>query len=557
MLTHLLISNYALIENLEIDFKEGLTIITGETGAGKSIIMGALSLILGERAELKVIRNTEAKSVIEAVFSITENDEIVKFLENNDIEVFKNECILRREISSSGRSRAFINDMPVTLSIIRELALKLIDIHSQHSNMLLGNPDYQLKIIDSVSNNAQLRAEYTEKYGEYKDIKDRLHRLKAEYEKSKQDEDYLQFQLMQISALKLQENEDLELERELARLSNVSEIKQCLWAGTSQIQDDENSILSTLSLLSRNFSQIENVDEELKSVSERLQSTIIELKDIARTVSSLQDTYVDNPVELERIDGRLNTIYDLETKHRVSSVNELIELQKEYESKLALISNSDEEIKRLEKELKKAEQSALEVGQKLSMARKEGGQIFRQMLEETAIPLGMKNLRFDVEFNDGPMSLNGIDNVKFMFAFNRQQQLMPIENTASGGELSRVMLSIKSIIAQKIQLPTIIFDEIDTGVSGEIAHKMGEMMGDIAKNIQVIAITHLPQVAAKGQNHFKVYKADDEDATYTSMIELTNEQRVEEIAKMLSGKEIDSAAINNAKSLLELNKNYG
>ena len=557
MLTHLLISNYALIENLEIDFKEGLTIITGETGAGKSIIMGALSLILGERAELKVIRNTEAKSVIEAVFSTTGNDEIVKFLENNDIEVFKNECILRREISSSGRSRAFINDMPVTLSIIRELALKLIDIHSQHSNMLLGNPDYQLKIIDSVSNNAQLRAEYTEKYGEYKDIKDRLHRLKAEYEKSKQDEDYLQFQLAQISALKLQESEDLELERELARLSNVSEIKQCLWAGTSQIQDDENSILSTLSSLSRNFSQIENVDEELKSVSERLQSTIIELKDIARTVSSLQDTYVDNPVELERIDGRLNTIYDLETKHRVSSVNELIELQKEYESKLALISNSDEEIKRLEKELKKAEQRALEVGQKLSMARKEGGQIFRQMLEETAIPLGMKNLRFDVEFNDGPMSLNGIDNVKFMFAFNRQQQLMPIENTASGGELSRVMLSIKSIIAQKIQLPTIIFDEIDTGVSGEIAHKMGEMMGDIAKNIQVIAITHLPQVAAKGQNHFKVYKADDEDATYTSMIELTNEQRVEEIAKMLSGKEIDSAAINNAKSLLELNKNYG
>ena len=557
MLTHLLISNYALIENLEIDFKEGLTIITGETGAGKSIIMGALSLILGERAELKVIRNTEAKSVIEAVFSITGNDEIVKFLENNDIEVFKNECILRREISSSGRSRAFINDMPVTLSIIRELALKLIDIHSQHSNMLLGNPDYQLKIIDSVSNNAQLRTEYTEKYGEYKDIKDRLHRLKAEYEKSKQDEDYLQFQLTQISALKLQENEDLELEREQARLSNVSEIKQCLWAGTSQIQNDENSILSTLSSLSRNFSQIENVDEELKSVSERLQSTIIELKDIARTVSSLQDTYVDNPVELERIDGRLNTIYDLETKHRVSSVNELIELQKEYESKLALISNSDEEIKRLEKELKKAEQSALEVGQKLSMARKEGGQIFRQMLEETAIPLGMKNLRFDVEFNDGPMSLNGIDNVKFMFAFNRQQQLMPIENTASGGELSRVMLSIKSIIAQKIQLPTIIFDEIDTGVSGEIAHKMGEMMGDIAKNIQVIAITHLPQVAAKGQNHFKVYKADDEDATYTSMIELTNEQRVEEIAKMLSGKEIDNAAINNAKSLLELNKNYG
>lgn len=556
MLTHLLISNYALIENLEIDFKHGLTIITGETGAGKSIIMGALSLILGERADLKVIRNTEVKSVIEATFSIND-DEIVDFLKDNDIEVFKDECILRREISSNGRSRAFINDTPVTLPVIRELALKLIDIHSQHSNMLLGNPDYQLKIIDSVSDNVQLRAEYAEKYGKYKEIKDRLHRLKAEYEKNKQDEDYLQFQLAQISALKLQEHEDVELEREQARLSNVLDIKRCLWAGTSQIQDDENSILSTLSSLSRDFIQIENVDEDLRSISERLQSTIIELKDIARTIYNLQDAYVDNPSELERIDSRLNTIYELETKHRVSSVNELIELQMEYESKLALISNSDEEIKRLEKELKISEKNAHDAGVRLSLSRKQGGQIFKQTLEETAIPLGMKNLRFDVEFIDGPMTVSGIDNVRFMFAFNRQQQLMPIENTASGGELSRVMLSIKSIIAQKIQLPTIIFDEIDTGVSGEIAHKMGEMMRTIAENIQVIAITHLPQVAAKGINHFKVYKADEDDATYTSMIELTAEQRIEEIAKMLSGKELDNAAINNAKSLLELNKNYG
>lgn len=556
MLTHLLISNYALIENLEIDFKHGLTIITGETGAGKSIIMGALSLILGERADLKVIRNTEVKSVIEATFSINE-DEIVDFLKDNDIEVFKDECILRREISSNGRSRAFINDTPVTLPVIRELALKLIDIHSQHSNMLLGNPDYQLKIIDSVSDNVQLRAEYAEKYGKYKEIKDRLHRLKAEYEKNKQDEDYLQFQLTQISALKLQEHEDIELEREQARLSNVLDIKRCLWAGTSQIQDDENSILSTLSSLSRDFMQIENVDEDLRSISERLQSTIIELKDIARTVYNLQDAYVDNPSELERIDSRLNTIYELETKHRVSSVNELIELQMEYESKLALITNSDEEIKHLEKELKISEKNAHDAGVRLSLSRKHGGQIFKQTLEETAIPLGMKNLRFDVEFIDGPMTVSGIDNVRFMFAFNRQQQLMPIENTASGGELSRVMLSIKSIIARKIQLPTIIFDEIDTGVSGEIAHKMGEMMRTIAENIQVIAITHLPQVAAKGINHFKVYKADEDDATYTSMIELTAEQRIEEIAKMLSGKELDNAAINNAKSLLELNKNYG
>lgn len=551
MLTHLLISNYALIDNLEIDFKEGLNIITGETGAGKSIILGALSLILGERADLKVIRNTNAKSVIEATFSINEDDEIEAIFNDNDIEIYRDECILRREISSTGRSRAFINDTPVTLSIIRELTLKLIDIHSQHSNVLLGDSEYQLKIIDSVSNNVQLREEYAEKYGIYKEIKNRLSLLKAENEKSKQDEDYLQFQLTQISSLKLQESEDVELEREQARLSNISEIKQCLWAAISQIQDSENSVLSIFSSLSRNFSQVENVDNDLKSISERLQSTTIELKDLARTISHLQDTYVDNPTELERIDSRLNAIYDLETKHRVNSVNELIELQKNYESKLALISNSDDEIKRLEKELILRENAVYEVGLRLSASRKQGGKRFKQLLEETAIPLGMKNLRFDVEFEEGSLMPNGINKVRFMFAFNRQQQLMPIENTASGGELSRVMLSIKAIIAQKIQLPTIIFDEIDTGVSGEIAHKMGKMMGDIAKNIQVIAITHLPQVAARGNNHFKVFKADEDDVTYTSMCELTKEQRIEEIARMLSGKEIDNAAINNAKSLLE------
>lgn len=551
MLTHLLISNYALIDNLEIDFKEGLNIITGETGAGKSIILGALSLILGERADLKVIRNTNAKSVIEATFSINEDDEIEAIFNDNDIEIYRDECILRREISSTGRSRAFINDTPVTLSIIRELTLKLIDIHSQHSNVLLGDSEYQLKIIDSVSNNVQLREEYAEKYGIYKEIKNRLSLLKAENEKSKQDEDYLQFQLTQISSLKLQDSEDFELEREQARLSNISEIKQCLWAAISQIQDGENSVLSIFSSLSRNFSQVENVDDDLKSISERLQSTTIELKDLARTISYLQDTYVDNPAELERIDSRLNAIYDLETKHRVNSVNELIELQKNYESKLALISNSDDEIKRLEKELILSENAVYEVGRKLSVSRRQGGERFKQLLEETAIPLGMKNLRFDVEFEECSPISNGIDKVRFMFAFNRRQQLMPIENTASGGELSRVMLSIKAIIAQKIQLPTIIFDEIDTGVSGEIAHKMGEMMGDIAKNIQVIAITHLPQVAARGNNHFKVFKADEDDVTYTSMCELTKEQRIEEIARMLSGKEIDNAAINNAKSLLE------
>lgn len=545
-----MISNYALIDNLEIDFSDGLTIITGETGAGKSIILGALSLILGERADLKVIRNTELKSVIEATFETGIDSDVEQFLEVNDIERYKNECILRREISSNGRSRAFVNDTPVTLTVIRELTLKLIDIHSQHSNMLLGNADYQLKIIDSISGNTELRDEYVKKYGRYKALKEKLQQLKAEYERNKQDEDYLQFQLSQIGSLKLQLGEDRELEKEQSRLSNVSEIKQCLWTASTQIQDNENSILSSLSLLTKGFSQIENVDDELKSISERLQSAIIELKDLSRTINLLQDVYVDNPEELERIENRLTAIYDLETKHKVSTVDDLIELQKNYESRLAAICNSDDEIKNIEKELKECESATYEVGKRLSCSRKEGSIRFKQLLEDTAVPLGLKNLRFDVDFEECSLSSNGIDRLKFMFAFNRQQQLMPIENTASGGELSRVMLSIKAIIAQTIQLPTIIFDEVDTGVSGEIAHKMGEMMGEIAKKIQVIAITHLPQVAAKGKNHFKVFKADENDATYTSMCELSKEQRIEELARMLSGREIDAAAINNAKSLL-------
>ncbi len=552
MLTHLSIVNYALIDSLEIDFKQGLTIITGETGAGKSIILGALSLILGERADLKVIRHTEAKSIIEATFDIRKYEGINCYLFQNDIESFGTECILRREISANGRSRAFINDCPVTLSIMRDVTLNLIDIHSQHSNLMLGNEDYQMQIIDSVSANEQLRKDYQEIYNKYKSIKDKLAKLKNEYERNKQDEDYIRFQLTQIADLKLQENEDEELEQEQIRLSNVDAVKQCLWSVTSGIQDDDNSVLSILSGVSRDISKIENVEVGIKDVSDRLHSTIIELKDIVGTVNSLQDTYVDNPIELERINERLNIIYSLENKHKVSSVNELIELQHQYESKLSLIDNSDEEIKRLEKELIENEVLALNVAHNLTETRKIGVKEFKQNLESMALSLGLKNLRFDVAFETTKLNHSGVDKIKFLFAFNKQQQLMTIENTASGGELSRVMLCIKAIVAQNMQLPTIIFDEVDTGVSGEIAHKMGEVMTIMSQNIQVIAITHLPQIAVRGNYHFKVYKEDNDECTYTSMKELNKEERVNEIARMLSGKKIDDAAIYNAKSLLNL-----
>lgn len=550
MLTHLLISNYALIDNLEIDFKSSLTIITGETGAGKSIILGALSLILGERADLKVVRDSNAKSVIEATFNVESNQDITHFLECNDIDTLGEECILRREITTNGRSRAFVNDTPVTLQVLRELTLKLIDIHSQHSNMLLGDATYQLRILDCVSENENCREEYAVAYDNYRKVKTRLATLREEYEKNRSEEDYIRFQLSQLEMLKLQQNEDEELELEQARLSNVSAIKQNLWVASSVIQDDENSVLSMLTTVSRGVSQIENVDNELKEVSERLQSSIIELKDLARTILSLQDAYIDDPNELERVNERLNLIYDLEAKHKADNVNELIALQRSYEDKLAQITNCDDEIKRLETELIDCEIKARQIAGRLSETRKKGALLFRNTLEQTAMPLGLSNLRIEIELSDTELSPNGIDKVRFLFAFNKQQQLMPIEDTASGGELSRVMLCIKAIIAQRMQLPTIIFDEVDTGVSGEIAHKMGEMMSSISQSIQVMAITHLPQVAVKGDNHYKVYKSDNEDSTYTSMCELSKEERINEIARMLSGREIDEAALNNAKSLL-------
>lgn len=553
MLTHLSISNYALIDNLEIDFDKGLTIITGETGAGKSIILGALSLILGERADMKVIRNTEKKSVIEATFCIREYADAETFLRRNEIDIFEDECILRREVAANGRSRAFINDTPVTLSALREFTLFLIDIHSQHSNMMLGDAAYRMNIIDSISANENLRREYRLKFREYKELKEQLTALKGNYEKSRQDEDYIRFQLSQISALKLQDNEDTELEKEQSRLSNVSEIKQCLWNAVSQIKDNDGSILSVLSSVARDFAHIENIDADLKEISERVQSSIIELKDIAGTIDGMQDSYTDNPAELERINERLGNIYDLETKHKVATVNELIALQRDYEKRLEFIDNSDDEIKSMEAELKKCEAEVLSLGKELSETRRKGSELLKSILGLTAVPLGMKNIRFDISFEETVPSDSGIDKVDFLFAFNRQQQLMPIENTASGGELSRVMLCVKTIVASRMKLPTIIFDEVDTGVSGEIAHKMGEMMKEISDNIQVITITHLPQVAVKGNQHYKVYKDDVEDSTYTSLCRLTDEERVNEIARMLSGKEIDSAAINNAKSLLGFN----
>ena len=555
MLKQLKISNYALIDKLDITFEPGLTIITGETGAGKSIMMGALSLILGDKVESRAIRAIDKKSVIEVIFNIEEYG-LRQFFADNDIEYYDDgECIMRREISPNGRTRGFINDTPVTLPVMRALSVQLIDIHSQHSNMLLSSHRYQLSILDNLYPDKKLLEEYIKEYEAYKRIEGKIKDLKENNARRKSEEDYLRFQLSQIKELKLRNDEDIELEAIERRLSNVNEIKSNLWQCLQLLdgdEDGENSILNGLATVAGNLSHISRMCDDVSGMDDRVESALIELKDITRTIATLQDSIMDDPAELERVSGRLGNIYSLENKHKVQSVNELLMLQSEYETQLAEIDGFDDEIERLEKELKHQEAVVSKLAIELSERRKATSKIFENNLKYLAVPLGMKNLQFKIEFEQVPFSPTGIDAVRFLFSFNKQQPLMPVETTASGGEISRLMLCIKSIIAKNMKLPTIIFDEVDTGVSGDVANRMGDLMKDISGNIQVITITHLPQVAAKGDNHFKVYKQDTVDSTHTSVRRLESDERVMEIAAMLSGDKVSEAAIDNAKILLNI-----
>lgn len=549
MLKLLRISNFAIIDNLEINFEKGFSIITGETGAGKSIMMGALSLILGEKVDFKAIRNAEKKSVIEAVFSIGEYG-LERVFEANDIDYESDECIMRREILPNGRSRSFINDTPVTLPVMRSISMHLVDIHSQHSNLLLSQKSYQLGILDSIIGERGLIENYDKEYKKYTSLRNRLEELKRISSQRKAEEDYLRFQLGQLKELSLTEDEDAELESEERKLSNITEIKSALW-DTEQLLDGEmQSVIGDVTTVSQKLGQIESVCSEAAELNDRISSILIDLKDISRTVAGLQSNLVDNPAELERIQERLNAIYSLETKHKVSSSNELLKLQNKLEAQLADIDSTEEEIGELEGEVALQRVETMKSAELLSAARKTAAASFASSLIGVATPLGMKNLRFEIEFEQVDLCCDGIDSVQFLFSFNKQQALMPVASSASGGEISRLMLCVKSIMARSMQMPTIIFDEVDTGVSGDIANRMGEMMKEISRTIQVITITHLPQVAVKGAVHYKVFKQDSADSTFTSIKRLDKEERVREIAQMLSGEAIDEAALNNAKSLL-------
>lgn len=549
MLSKLYITNYALIDSLEIDFKRGLTIITGETGAGKSIIMGALSLILGDRADTAAIRNRDKKTIVEATLDI-EGYNLKPLLQQHEIDDFGNELVVRREIAPNGRSRAFINDGLVQLSVLKDVMTRLVDIHSQHSNMLLSRPDFQLEVLDSMAGNSLLLNDYRTEYDRFRNLKHELEALKQESGRDRHDEDYLRFQLEQLEELELKADEDTELEAQQKRLANAGDIKESLWTASSALNGNESSILNQLSTVASEVESAERNLEEIAGMGERVRSAIIELSDIASTIDTVAGEVSDDPYELERVEQRLDTIYTIERKHGKSSVNDLIAYRDELAQRLSNIANSAERLEELTKAVDKQHEAAKAKAAELTLSRKDAAKRFIQSLLPVAQSLGMKNLCGEVCFSSTDVSPSGCDSVEYRFAFNKNQKPLPVKDTASGGEVSRLMLCIKALLARSMALPTIIFDEVDTGVSGEIAARIGKLMSDIAGHIQVIAITHLPQVAAHAQQHMRVYKTDSDNATTTSIEILDEKNHIAEIARMLSGNEVNDAALANAKALV-------
>ncbi|MFZ4581252.1 MAG: DNA repair protein RecN [Paludibacter sp.] len=550
MLKSLYILNYALISELEIDFESGFLSITGETGAGKSIILGALSLILGQRAETKAIKNDADKCVIEATFDVNGYTKLSGFFSQNDIDTPSNECIIRRELTSAGKSRAFINDTPVPLNVLRELTVQLIDIHSQHDNLMLANPTYQLDVVDTIAQNSLLLNTYTESFQRWQQLLADQKKLEQNARRYSTELDYIQFQYNQLTEAQLVVDEQEMLELEQDTLAHAEEIKIELLSSQNLFEND-NAVLAQLKDIITSVSRIKNYVSNGVNWAERLQSAYIELKDIKSELSSFADKIEDNPERLMLIQNRLSELFTLQKKYKVSSVEELIAIRDDYEAQLQKIDSFDEEIENLKKQIVQNFEQVKELGQQLTLSRqKVVEQIEKYMIERLKI-LGMPNIQFmvNVQVVDNYF-INGQNEIQFLFSANKNREMQPVQLIASGGEVSRLMLSIKALIANKSDLPTIIFDEIDTGVSGEIAHRMGEIMQEMSTGMQVITITHLPQIAARSKVQYRVYKDDSGLQTQTFIERLTDNQRITEIAQMLSGKKLSEVSILNAKELL-------
>lgn len=555
MIESLHISNYALIDSIDIEFAPGFNIITGETGAGKSIIMGALSLLLGGRADSRAIRCTDRKSVIEAVFSVDAADGVAAILKQNDLDADGTEIILRRELSASGgRSRAFVNDTPVNLPLLKQVAERLVDIHSQHENQLLAQPDYQLGIIDSLAGNGALLAEYGAAYDAFRAALKKYTDTRDLIRRTRDDADFIQYQYEQLAAMSLQPGEHQALEQEREVLSNVGEIKDSLEKALSPLVNAPENVLSLLTAavgavreLAETF---EGGDVDYSALADRLDSARIEISDVTDTISDVDSRTGADPHRLADVEHRLSELYSLELKHHVEDADGLIALRDRLARQIEALDDAENVLSALEHAARRAKKTAWELAQQLSERRSAAASDFAMRLRERAALLGMPNLRCEISITKDKLGSEGLDHVQFLFAFNKNQPLMPVGNTASGGELSRLMLTVKSIVAESMHLPSIIFDEVDTGVSGDIAGRMGAMMAEMGRYIQVITITHLPGVAACGRRHFKVYKEDDETSTNTRIRTLAEEERPGEIALMICGSSDDEAALANARALL-------
>lgn len=552
MLKQLYIKNFTLIDELNIQMHPGFSVITGETGAGKSIILGAIGLLLGNRADSKSIKDGRDRCVIEAHFDLSKYD-MQQFFTDNDIDEDLSDTIIRRELTAAGKSRAFINDTPVSLTKMRELGEQLVDIHSQHQNLLLQKEDFQLNVVDIIAQDEKQRKNYEAAYNQYKQANQKLNALKAEIEKNRENEDFLRFQFKELDEAQLQNGEQEELEQEYEMLSHSEDIKTALYQADNHLSGDDGNIIERLKQTSEQLANIKDVYPEVTELLERIDSSYIELKDIAQEVNGLTDHVEFDPARLETINERLDKLNSLQQKFHVRDLGELIENYHQLKEQLSHIDHSDEDVEALEQEVTQLLEKAQKQAKELTAIRTKAAKKVEEEMKQRLIPLGIPNVRFSISLTEKPLSHDGGDKVSFLFSANKSTPLQPVTQVASGGEIARVMLSLKAMISGAVKLPTIIFDEIDTGVSGKIAEKMAQIMVEMGNHErQVLSITHLPQIAAMGSHHYKVSKEETDNGTISRMTELSQQERVQEIAQMLSGSDVSEAALANAKELLRI-----
>ena len=550
MLKQLYIKNFTLIDELDIQLHPGFSVITGETGAGKSIILGAIGLLLGNRADTKAIKAGCDRCTIEAHFDLSRYD-MQNFFTEHDIDYDAEDTIIRRELTAAGKSRAFINDTPVALSLMRELGESLVDIHSQHQNLLLQKEDFQLNVVDIIAQDSKLLGDYRATYNQYRQAQQRLAKMEEEIARSRENEEFLRFQFKELDHAQLEEGEQEALEQEAETLTHAEDIKTALYDADNTLTNEDGSILERLKSTCQQLASIKEVYPAIAEAAERLDSSYIELKDIAQEIGTNVDRVDFEPARLDEINNRLDTIYSLQQKFHVQDISGLIEIRDNIKQQLDHIGNSDEELAALQQEAEHWLSKAGQAAKKLTELRTRTAKKIETEMQKRLVPLGIPNVRFEISFTAKPLSSDGADKVNFLFSANKSTPLQPVSQVASGGEIARVMLSLKAMISGAVKLPTIIFDEIDTGVSGKIAEKMAQIMAEMGElDRQVISITHLPQIAAMGRHHYKVLKEETPQGTRSHMTELTEEQRVSEIAQMLSGSDITEAALANAQELL-------